>query len=32
VSVNTMNAGLPSVDDHLAALAAAAAALGLRRP
>jgi probable F420-dependent oxidoreductase len=32
VSVSTMNAGLPSVDDHLAALAAAAAALGLRRP
>ncbi len=29
VSVNTMGAGLESVDDHLAALAATAAALGL---
>ncbi len=31
VSVNTMGAGLASVDDHLAALAAVAAALGLTR-
>jgi probable F420-dependent oxidoreductase len=31
VSVNTMGAGLASVDDHLAALAAVAAALGLAR-
>jgi probable F420-dependent oxidoreductase len=30
VSVNTMGAGLASVDDHLAALAAAADALGVR--
>ena len=32
VSVNTMGAGLASVDDHLAALTAVAAALGLSRP
>ena len=31
VSVNTMGAGLASVEDHLAALAATAAALGLAR-
>jgi probable F420-dependent oxidoreductase len=32
VSVNTMGAGLESVDDHLAALAAAAEVMGLGRP
>jgi len=32
LSVNTMGAGLASVDDHLAALTAVAAALGLSRP
>jgi len=31
VSVNTMGAGLATVEDHLAALSAAAAALGLSR-
>jgi len=30
LSINTMGAGLRSVDDHLAALAATAEALGLR--
>ena len=30
LSVNTMGAGLKTVDDHLAALATAAAALGLK--
>jgi hypothetical protein len=30
VSINTMNAGLGSLDDHLAALAATADALGLK--
>ncbi len=32
VSINTMGAGLGSVEDHLAVLAACAAALGLARP
>jgi probable F420-dependent oxidoreductase len=32
LTVNTMGAGLPTVDDHLAALASAAGSLGVGRP